>query len=87
MDEADFLADRIGIMREGKLLTCGSSLFLKNKFGVGYDLTIIKKELNIPIEPIYKMIEDNISDCSMVSNNGMELKVRLPINSIKDFQT
>ena len=39
MDEADFLGDRIGIMGEGKLICCGSSVFLKNKFGVGYNLT------------------------------------------------
>ena len=39
MDEADFLGDRIGIMGNGKLLCCGSSIFLKNQFGVGYNLT------------------------------------------------
>jgi ABC-type multidrug transport system ATPase subunit len=40
MDEADYLGDRIGIMHGGKLVCCGSSMFLKSKFGVGYDLTI-----------------------------------------------
>ena len=44
MDEADFLGDRIGIMGEGKLKCCGKSIFLKNKFGTGYKLTIAKKE-------------------------------------------
>jgi ATP-binding cassette subfamily A (ABC1) protein 3 len=43
MDEADILGDRIGIMAEGKLICLGSSLFLKNRFGVGYNLTIVKK--------------------------------------------
>ena len=37
-DEADGLADRIGIMSEGKIKCIGSSLFLKNKFGIGYNL-------------------------------------------------
>ena len=32
MDEADFLGDRIGIMAEGKLQCCGSSIFLKNRY-------------------------------------------------------
>lgn len=32
MDEADLLGDRIGIMSEGRLICCGSSLFLKNRF-------------------------------------------------------
>eukprot|EP00980_Cylindrotheca_fusiformis_P002025 scaffold449_cov138-Cylindrotheca_fusiformis.AAC.1 len=38
LDEADILSDRIGIIKDGKLLTCGSSLFLKHHFGVGYTL-------------------------------------------------
>ena len=42
MDEADILGDRIAIMAEGQLRCCGSSLFLKKQFGVGYQLTIIK---------------------------------------------
>jgi ATP-binding cassette subfamily A (ABC1) protein 3 len=44
MDEADILGDRIGIMAEGKLICVGSSMFLKNRFGVGYNLTFVKKE-------------------------------------------
>jgi ATP-binding cassette subfamily A (ABC1) protein 3 len=43
MDEADILGDRIGIMAHGKISTLGSALFLKQKFGVGYNLTMIKK--------------------------------------------
>lgn len=42
MDEADYLGDRISIMGEGKLICSGSSVYLKNKFGVGYNLTIVK---------------------------------------------
>ena len=39
MDEADLLADRKVVVTKGKLRCMGSSLFLKNKFGVGYHLT------------------------------------------------
>ena len=42
MDEADILGDRIAIMAEGKVVCTGSSLFLKNRFGVGYNLVISK---------------------------------------------
>lgn len=42
MDEADILGDRIAIMAEGRLRCCGSSLFLKKTYGVGYQLTIEK---------------------------------------------
>ena len=39
MDEADILADRKAIMTKGRIRCFGSSLFLKNKFGIGYHLT------------------------------------------------
>ncbi|XP_065067747.1 ATP-binding cassette sub-family A member 2-like [Rhopilema esculentum] len=42
MDEADLLGDRIAIISCGKLRCCGSSLFLKNQFGDGYHLTLVK---------------------------------------------
>ena len=40
MDEADVLADRISVMSNGTLRCCGSSLFLKARFGLGYTLTM-----------------------------------------------
>ena len=33
MDEADLLGDRIAIMADGVVQCCGSSLFLKKKYG------------------------------------------------------
>ena len=44
MDEADQLGDRIGIMAKGQLKCCGSSLFLKDRFGVGYSLIFAKRD-------------------------------------------
>lgn len=43
MDEADILGDRIAIMTSGKVAALGSSIFLKSTFGVGYNLTVVKK--------------------------------------------
>lgn len=48
MDEADILGDRICIMAEGTVQCCGSSLFLKNRFGVGYNLILAKKSKDAP---------------------------------------
>ncbi len=63
MDEADYLGDRIAIMGEGKLICCGSSLFLKNKYGVGYNLTIIKSNTNDKSEPIIDFMKGLQKDC------------------------
>ncbi|KAG0005585.1 hypothetical protein BGZ65_010742 [Modicella reniformis] len=43
MEEADALSDRIAILSKGELQTLGSSLFLKNRFGVGYRLSLEKR--------------------------------------------
>lgn len=43
MDEADILGDRIAIISNGKLRCVGSPLFLKSRFGEGYNLTVVKK--------------------------------------------
>ena len=42
MDEADILGDRIAIISNGRLKCCGGSLFLKNMYGEGYHLTLVK---------------------------------------------
>lgn len=49
LEEADVLSDRIAIIHQGKLQCCGSSLFLKNRFGSGYILTIDIKQLSSPV--------------------------------------
>ncbi|KAL7574063.1 hypothetical protein ACA910_015641 [Epithemia clementina (nom. ined.)] len=41
MDEAEILSDRIAILKAGQLRCSGSALFLKNRFGVGYNLTAV----------------------------------------------
>ena len=46
MDEADILRDWIAIMAEGDVQCTGSSLFLKNRYGVGYNLNIAKNSRN-----------------------------------------
>jgi ABC-type multidrug transport system ATPase subunit len=38
---------RIAIINGGKLVCCGSSLFLKSLYGVGYYLTIVKGDSKV----------------------------------------
>ncbi len=61
MDEADYLGDRIGIMGGGKLLCCGSSPFLKNKYGVGYSITFTKQSQEVDSNPIIATINKYIA--------------------------
>ena len=59
MDEADILGDRIGIMAKGKMTCLGSSIFLKSKFGVGYNLTVVKSS-NEPNLKLIPFLETNL---------------------------
>nr|XP_031536282.1 retinal-specific phospholipid-transporting ATPase ABCA4 isoform X2 [Vicugna pacos] len=43
MDEADLLGDRIAIISQGRLYCAGTPLFLKNCFGTGFYLTLVRK--------------------------------------------
>lgn len=56
MDEADYLGDRIGIMSSGRLMAIGSPVYLKTRFGVGYNLTLVKNSSSVKSEPIIHTI-------------------------------
>ncbi|DAZ93924.1 TPA: LOW QUALITY PROTEIN: hypothetical protein N0F65_008867 [Lagenidium giganteum] len=71
MDEADILGDRIAIMAEGELRCCGSPLFLKNRFGAGYNLTIVKKE-NCNDSRVIDFIVSHIPQAQVLSNLPMD---------------
>jgi ABC-type multidrug transport system ATPase subunit len=58
MDEASSIADRIGIIAAGKLMCSGSNLFLKDKYGVGYTLTVNKVTENVDAGADYLEFDD-----------------------------
>ncbi|XP_007499576.1 phospholipid-transporting ATPase ABCA3-like isoform X4 [Monodelphis domestica] len=85
MDEADLLGDRIGIMAKGDLQCCGSSLFLKHKYGAGYHMVIVKKP-NCNPEEISELISQHIPNAILESNVGAELAFILPKESSNSFE-
>lgn len=85
MDEADNLGDRIAIMSHGQLQCCGSSVFLKNKFGVGYNLTISKKEQH-STEKIKDFITAITPDALRISDVSSEEIYQLPLSAVPSFE-
>jgi len=85
MDEADILGDRIGIMASGQLVCLGSSLFLKNRFGVGYNLTMVKKnnEVNSKVCEYLKTTMGEVRKLSEISN---EVTYQIPVQLSCKFQ-
>lgn len=84
MDEADLLGDRIAIMADGILKCCGSSLFLKNKYGAGYHM-VIAKEPNCNVDQVTSTVKNYVQHAERESNIGAELSFRLPHNSTGMF--
>ncbi|XP_066151152.1 phospholipid-transporting ATPase ABCA3-like [Euwallacea fornicatus] len=76
MDEADLLGDRIAIMAGGELKCCGSSFFLKKKYGAGYHLILDKSPACDPVK-VTNLLRKYITTIEVQSNAGSELKYLL----------
>nr|KAF6488605.1 ATP binding cassette subfamily A member 3 [Molossus molossus] len=86
MDEADLLGDRIAIMAKGELQCCGSSLFLKQKYGAGYHMTLVKEPHCNP-EGISRLVHHHVPNASLESSAGAELSFILPKESTHRFES
>lgn len=69
MDEADILGDRVAIMATGRLQCVGSPYFLKQHYGVGYTLVVVKEE-NFNEFTCTKTIAKYISDITIKEDRG-----------------
>jgi len=90
MDEADILGDRVGIMNEGELVCLGTPLFLKNRFGEGYTLTVIKKAL-LAEEASYDSVETYLheklgAEVKLTSEISQEVTFQIPSHLATKFQ-
>lgn len=84
MDEADILADRKAVIFKGRLRCCGSSLFLKNKFGVGYHLTLVL-EPNARESAITKLVNLHVAKAEKARHHGRELSYILTHDAVDNF--
>ena len=84
MDEADILGDRIAIMAQGQIKCLGSSLFLKKRYGVGYNLVMskISKEPNAAIE---EFVFNHIPEATKLSEVSSEIVFQIPQSSSEKF--
>ncbi|XP_033100067.1 ATP-binding cassette sub-family A member 3-like [Anneissia japonica] len=85
MDEADLLGDRIAIMSTGEFQCCGSSLFLKKNYGVGYHMVIVKKS-DCDVHRLTTVIQKHVPDAELESNVGSEISFVLPSESSGKFE-
>jgi ATP-binding cassette subfamily A (ABC1) protein 3 len=93
VDEADELGDRVAILSRGRLKCLGSSLYLKNKFGVGYSMVISKQQgvseerkgndQSVQWDPsaITQLITSRVAGAEKLSQSAGELSYRLPLST------
>ncbi|KAB0401440.1 hypothetical protein E2I00_009224 [Balaenoptera physalus] len=86
MDEADLLGDHIAIMAKRDLQCCGSSLFLKQKYGAGYYMTLVKKP-HCNTEKISHLIYQHTPNVIFQSSTGEEITFILPKESVHRFES
>ncbi|XP_055460807.1 ATP-binding cassette sub-family A member 17-like isoform X2 [Psammomys obesus] len=85
MDEADFLGDRIAILAKGELQCCGSSGFLKQRYGAGYYMTLIKAP-PCDTRKLSSLVYHHIPNALLESSIGEEVIFILPKKSTPRFK-
>lgn len=94
LDEAEVLSDRIAIMAHGALRVCGTASFLKAHFGIGYRMTVTKKEVGsyagatsnetevpifcAPSEALMKLVHRHVPEASLLDESKRAIEVKLP---------
>ncbi|KAJ3259370.1 ATP-binding cassette sub- A member 5, partial [Borealophlyctis nickersoniae] len=70
MDEADILADRKAILSRGRLQCLGTSLFLKKRFGIGYDLDVVHSSRGGVRETVDDLVTRFVNGARVVSEDA-----------------
>ncbi|XP_078257242.1 cholesterol transporter ABCA5 [Rhinoraja longicauda] len=84
IDEADILADRKAVISQGQLKCVGSSLFLKAKFGVGYNLRMSVNE-SCYSDKVTSLIKHHIPKAEFSQLHDLELAYVLPLQDVNKF--
>jgi ABC-type multidrug transport system ATPase subunit len=87
LDEADVLGSRVAVMANGRVQCNGTPMFLKQAFGVGYILTLVKA-LDAPhgtSARILDLVRSHVPEVTVGSDVGAELALRMPLQSSAAF--
>ncbi|XP_059164210.1 phospholipid-transporting ATPase ABCA3-like [Physella acuta] len=84
MDEADYLSDRVAIMANGVVECCGTPMFLKKTYGVGYKLTLVKAA-KCKVKKVVQYILNAEEAAIFKSSTNTELVFLLPEFCVSAF--
>ena len=86
MEEAEVLGDRIGIMTLGALQCVGSPLFLKGRFEVGYNVTMVMTD-NTDTKVLNNFVVSHFKDSRISREAARELTFHIPKSADNDFKS
>ncbi len=83
------LADRVAILKEGRLQCCGSVMFLKQRFGLGYNITVMVEKLKEGglvtmkevLADVSGLLERYVPGTRLIRESARELVYRFPPGS------
>ena len=81
LDEAEALGDRVAIMDFGCLKANGTSFFLKNALGFGYNLTVAGSHGKVKANELLTTVQQFVPSARIVSNEGVDITLGLPLNA------
>ncbi|SPQ99099.1 unnamed protein product (mitochondrion) [Plasmodiophora brassicae] len=81
MSEAEALGDRIGIMASGRLVCCGSALYLKHRYNIGYQLTttFAGNASAADRAALHALVLSHIPGSSVMTSSGVQATFCLPL--------
>eukprot|EP00475_Leptophrys_vorax_P019418 TRINITY_DN26527_c0_g1_i1.p1 TRINITY_DN26527_c0_g1~~TRINITY_DN26527_c0_g1_i1.p1 ORF type:complete len:841 (-),score=197.77 TRINITY_DN26527_c0_g1_i1:1482-3722(-) len=83
MEEADALGDSVAIMSSGKLRAYGTPLFLKNRFGGGYQIQLISSESNLTT--VRDAVSRLLPQAHIVSEDAGNITLSLSRKGLQSF--
>ncbi|XP_049537371.1 phospholipid-transporting ATPase ABCA1 [Anopheles darlingi] len=85
MEEADMLGDWIAIMEYGELVAFGSPMFLKQQYGKGYTLKLLKRATGLDWQATLALIRQYVPDAIERSAVQQVCAVTLPYGAIDKY--
>ena len=81
MEEADTLGDKVAILATGRLRAVGSALYLKSRYGAGYQVNILAANADDTVG-LEEMVKQKLPGAEVLASQAGNLTVSLPPASV-----
>jgi ABC-type multidrug transport system ATPase subunit len=85
MEEADYLGDRIAIMNAGHMFCCETSSVLKQKYGLGFTMTVAKVQGECKPDEICDVLQRHVPEVKKIADGVGDVQFELPTDQLHKF--